>query len=45
MPRSTVVIVILVVLLLGGCYFLSTQAKEVPTKTIEVEVQQGANAQ
>lgn len=45
MPKSTVVLIILVVLLLGGCLFLSTSVKEVPTKTIEVEVNQAANAQ
>ena len=45
MPKSTVVLIILAVLLLGGCWFLSTSVKEVPTKTIEVEVAPGSNAQ
>jgi hypothetical protein len=45
MPRSIAILIILVVLLVGGCMFLGTRVKEVPTKTVEVEVNQGANAQ
>lgn len=44
MSKMTVLILI-VVLLIGGLIFLSINAREVPTKTIEVEVGQGANAQ
>jgi hypothetical protein len=33
-----VVLIIFVLLVLGGLYFLSTVPKEVPTKTIEVAV-------
>jgi len=43
MPRL-IVLIIVVLLLLGGLYFLSTQAREVQPKTIEVEVNQAANA-
>ncbi|HEY0164864.1 MAG TPA: hypothetical protein VGB39_05775 [Sphingomicrobium sp.] len=43
MPRLIVVILV-VVLLFGGLYFLSTLASESPTKTIEVDVPQGGNA-
>ncbi|QIK77947.1 hypothetical protein G7077_02480 [Sphingomonas piscis] len=44
-PMSPIVPLIIVLLLvLAGLYFLSTQAKEVEPKTIEVEVSQGANA-
>ena len=43
MPRIAVLIVILV-LLIGALFFLSTRAREVPTSTIEVEVNQAANA-
>ncbi len=43
MPRIAVLIVILV-LLIGALFFLSTRAREVPTKTIEVEVNQATNA-
>jgi len=36
--------VILLVLLVGSCVFLSTQVREVPTKTIETDVSAPANA-
>ena len=39
------VLIIVVVVLLGGLYFLSTLPKEQPTQTIEVTVPQGGNAQ
>jgi hypothetical protein len=38
-------LVIVLLLILAGLYFLSTQASEVPTNTIEVEVNQAADAQ
>ena len=38
-------LVIVLLLILAGLYFLSTLAEEVPTKTIEVEVKPAANAQ
>ena len=44
MSKLTVLILI-VVLLVGGLIFLSMNAREVSTKTIEVEVSQSANAQ
>jgi hypothetical protein len=44
MPRLIVFIIVLL-LLAGGLYFLSTMATEQPTRTIEVEVPQGGNAQ
>ncbi len=43
MPRLLVPILV-VLLLLGGLFFLSALAKEGPTRTIEVEVAQGGNA-
>ena len=43
MPRFAVLILI-VVLLVGALFFLSTRAREVPTRTIEVEVNQAVNA-
>ena len=39
------VLIIIVVLVVGGLYFLSTLPKEQPTQTIEVAVPQGGNAQ
>ena len=36
------VLIVLAVLIIGGLYFLSTVPKEQPTKTIEVDVPQGA---
>lgn len=43
MPRL-VVLILVVALLAGGLYFLSSQARERPTRTIEVDVPQGGNA-
>ena len=40
MPKIVVLIVVLV-LLIGALFFLSTRAKEQPTYTIEVNVPQG----
>jgi hypothetical protein len=40
MPRIAVLIVILVIII-GALFFLSTVPKQQPTKTIEVEVPQG----
>ena len=37
-------LVIVVVVLVAGLFFLSTTAKEKPTHTIEVAVPQGGNA-
>lgn len=43
MPRILVLVVILL-LLAGAIFFLSTVPKEQPTKTVEVAVPQGGNA-
>lgn len=40
-----VLLIVILLLILAGLYFLSTRAEEVPTKTIEVEVSQAPNAQ
>ncbi|MFL6752522.1 MAG: hypothetical protein ACJ8FL_04775 [Sphingomicrobium sp.] len=40
MPRLAVLIIV-VLLVLGALFFLSTLPKEQPTKTIEVDVPQG----
>jgi hypothetical protein len=39
-----VVLILVVLLLLGGLYYLSTLASESPTQTIEVDVTPGGNA-
>ena len=44
MPRIAILIIVLV-LVIGGLVFLSTQAREVPTTTIETDVSPAANAQ
>lgn len=44
MPRGILLLMMIVVLLVGGLIFLSTRATEVPTKTIEVDVNAPANA-
>lgn len=38
-----IVLIIAVVLIIGGLILLSTSAKEVPTRTIETDVSQGAH--
>jgi hypothetical protein len=38
------VLLILLVLIVGALFFLSTQAREVPTTTIETDVSPTANA-
>jgi hypothetical protein len=40
MPRIAVLIIVLI-LIVGGLFFLSTVPKQQPTKTIEVAVPQG----
>ena len=44
MPRGIPILIIVVLLLIGALYFLSTRATEVPTRTIEVDVAAPANA-
>jgi len=41
----TAAFIILVLLLAGGIYLLSTVPKQQPAKTIEIDVPQGGNAQ
>ena len=43
MPRLLLLLLVFL-LLLGGLFFLSTLAKEGPTRTIEVDLPQGSNA-
>jgi hypothetical protein len=43
MPRIAVLVVV-VLLIVGALYFLSTVPKQQPTRTVEVEVPQGAAA-
>jgi hypothetical protein len=43
MPRSLVLIIVLVVII-GGVYLLSTLPRQQPTHQIEVAVPQGGNA-
>jgi hypothetical protein len=38
MSRSTLFLIVLLLLLVGGAFYLSTNAREVPTKPIEVDV-------
>jgi hypothetical protein len=39
MTRSTLFLIVIVLLVAGGAWFLSTSAHEVPTKPIEIDVQ------
>ena len=41
----TAVFIVIVLLLVGGIYVLSTVPKQEPVKTIEIDVPQGGNAQ
>jgi hypothetical protein len=43
MPR-VLILIVAAVLIIGGLVLLSTQAREVPTTTIETDVSQGADA-
>lgn len=40
-----VVLILFLLLLVGGVYYLSTIPAEQPTSTVEVEIGQGGNAQ
>ena len=42
MPRTTVFLIVLVLLLVGGAFWLSSRAREVPTERIEVDVTNNA---
>jgi hypothetical protein len=44
MPRGFIVLILLVLVIAGLLWFFATQADEVPTNTIEVEVNAPANA-
>jgi hypothetical protein len=44
MPRGIAFLLIIIVLIAGIAFFLSSRANEVPTKTIEVDVNVPANA-
>ena len=38
MPRGILFLIVLVLILVGGTYFLSTRVSEQPTQTIEADV-------
>ena len=38
MPRGLIFLILIVLILVGGLYFLSNSAEEVPTQTIEADV-------
>ncbi len=44
MPRGFIVLLLIVLVIAGLLWFFSSQADEVPTNTIEVEVNAQANA-
>lgn len=44
MPRGLFLLIILVVLIVGLLFFLSSQAEEVPMQPIDIEVNAPANA-
>ena len=44
MSRATTVLILLVVVLIGALYLLSSRASEVPTRTIETDVEAPGNA-
>jgi len=43
MPRGLIFLVVVVLLLIGGVYFLSRSAKEVPVQSIEADVTANAS--
>ena len=44
MPRAVIALILVILAIVGLLYFFSTRADEVPTRTIEVEVNTPANA-
>ena len=38
MPRGLIFLILIALVIVGGIYFLSTSAEEVPVKTIEADV-------
>jgi hypothetical protein len=38
MPRGLIVLILIILLIVGGIYFLSRSAEEVPVQTIEADV-------
>jgi hypothetical protein len=44
MPRGFIVLLLIILVIAGLLWFFSSQADEVPTNTIEVEVNAPANA-
>jgi len=45
MPRGVTFLIILLLLLIGGAYFLSTSAREVPLTKMEADVSNAPTAQ
>ncbi len=45
MPRAVIFLIFLVLVIAALLWFLGTRAQEVPTRTIEVDVNAPANAQ
>ena len=44
MPRAVIVLLLVVLVIVGLMWFFSSRADEVPTRTIEVEINAPANA-
>ncbi len=44
MPRGTVFLIVLALLVIGGAFLLARSAHEVPAKQIEVDVSRDSNA-
>jgi hypothetical protein len=44
MPRGTAFLIVLALLVIGGAFYLSRSAHEVPTKQTEVDVSRDSNA-
>ena len=44
MPRAVIVLLLVVLVIAGLMWFFSSRADEVPTRTIEVEINAPANA-
>jgi hypothetical protein len=44
MPRAVIILIVILLAIAGLMFFFSSRAGEVPTRTIEVEVNAPANA-
>jgi hypothetical protein len=45
MPRALLFLILLLIVIVGAMFFFSSQVREVPVRTVEVDVSGSGNAQ